>query len=61
MATHPVTAPPTLREIARRAGVSHTTVALALRGDPVLPEPTRRRVSRLAAAMATGRIRWSPR
>lgn len=51
MANHPVAAAPTLRDIARRAGVSHTTVALALRGDPVLPERTRRRVGRLAEAM----------
>src|SRR4051794_4150253 len=43
--------PPTLREIARRAKVSHTTVSLALRNDPVIPESTRARICRLADAM----------
>src|SRR5688572_25317997 len=42
---------PTLRDVARRAGVSHTTVSLALRNDPVLPAPTRQRVRRLADTM----------
>ncbi len=36
--------PPTLREIARRAGVSHTTVSLALRNHPSIPEETRERM-----------------
>ena len=40
--------PPTLREIARRAGVSHTTVSLSLRNHPSIPEPTRERLRRLA-------------
>ena len=40
--------PPTLREIARRAGVSHTTVALSLRNHPSIPEETRERLRRLA-------------
>jgi LacI family transcriptional regulator len=40
--------PPTLREIARRAGVSHTTVSLSLRNDPSIPEPTRERLRHLA-------------
>jgi LacI family transcriptional regulator len=40
--------PPTLREIARRAGVSHTTVSLALRNHPSIPEPTRERLRHLA-------------
>ena len=40
--------PPTLREIARRAGVSHTTVALSLRNHPSIPEPTRERLRGLA-------------
>jgi LacI family transcriptional regulator len=40
--------PPTLREIARRADVSHTTVSLALRNHPSIPEPTRERLRRLA-------------
>ena len=40
--------PPTLREIARRAGVSHTTVALSLRNHPSIPEATRERLRQLA-------------
>lgn len=43
--------PPTLREIARRAGVSHTTVSLSLRNDPTIPERTRARMHRLADTM----------
>src|SRR3982750_4698614 len=43
----PVT-PPTLREIARRAGVSHTTVSLSLRNHPSIPEKTRERLRHLA-------------
>lgn len=42
---------PTLREIARRAGVSHTAVSLALRNDPELPARTRMRLRRIADAM----------
>jgi LacI family transcriptional regulator len=42
------TAPPTLREIARRAGVSHTTVSLSLRNHASIPEVTRKRLRRLA-------------
>ncbi len=49
MALTPAAAnPPTLREIARRAGVSHTTVSLALRNHPSIPEATRARLRRLA-------------
>jgi LacI family transcriptional regulator len=40
--------PPTLREIARRAGVSHTTVSLSLRNHPSIPTETRERVRVLA-------------
>lgn len=40
--------PPTLREIARRARVSHTTVSLSLRNHPSIPERTRTRIQRLA-------------
>jgi len=40
--------PPTLREIARRAGVSHTTVSLSLRNHPSIPEATRERLRALA-------------
>jgi LacI family transcriptional regulator len=43
--------PPTLREIAQRAGVSHTTVSLSLRNDPTIPARTRERVRELADAM----------
>ncbi len=44
----PQASPPTLREIARRAGVSHTTVSLSLRHDPCIPASTRRRVRLVA-------------
>jgi DNA-binding LacI/PurR family transcriptional regulator len=40
--------PPTLREIARRAGVSHTTVSLSLRNHASIPAATRDRLRRLA-------------
>jgi LacI family transcriptional regulator len=40
--------PPTLREIARRAGVSHTTVSLSLRNHPSIPLKTRERMRQLA-------------
>ncbi len=36
--------PPTLREIARSIGLSHTTVSLSLRNDPSIPAATRERV-----------------
>lgn len=39
---------PNLREIAAHAGVSHTTVSLALRGDLRLPVATRRRIEKIA-------------
>ncbi len=48
---HPSATPPTLREIARHAGVSHTTVSLSLRNDPMIPDPTRVRIQKLADAM----------
>ncbi len=38
----------TLREIAAQAGVSHTTVSLALRGDRRLPAATRKRIEKVA-------------
>lgn len=41
-------APPTLREIARQAGVSHTTVSLCLRNHPSIPEQTRNKIHQLA-------------
>jgi LacI family transcriptional regulator len=43
--------PPTLREIAQRAGVSHTTVSLSLRNDPTIPAHTRARLCTLADTM----------
>jgi LacI family transcriptional regulator len=44
----PSSNPPTLREIARRAGVSHTTVSLSLRNHPSIPEETREKLRHLA-------------
>lgn len=38
----------TIRDIARIAGVHFTTVGLALRGSPQLPEVTRRRIRKIA-------------
>lgn len=40
-----------LRQIAARAGVSHSTVSLALRAHPSIPEATRARVLQLAGEM----------
>src|SRR5882757_1318453 len=51
MAATPPSTPPTLREIARRGGVSHTTVALSLRNHPSIPDPTRERLQQLADDM----------
>lgn len=39
---------PSIRDVARRAGVSHTTVSLALRNDPRVVAATRRRVRQAA-------------
>ncbi len=41
----------TLADVARKAGVHVTTVSLALRNHPRLPEPTRKRLQELAARM----------
>jgi LacI family transcriptional regulator len=41
----------TQRDIALKAGVSHVTVSLALRHDPGIPEKTRRRIEKIAAAL----------
>jgi len=46
--SNPSANPPTLREIARQAGVSHTTVSLSLRNHASIPEATRKRLRRLA-------------
>lgn len=40
---------PTIRSLAALAGVSRTTVSLALQNHPRLPEGTRKRIQRLAA------------
>jgi len=41
----------TMQDVARAAGVHQTTVSLALRNDPRLPEATRRRLRMLAAKL----------
>ncbi|HRP04381.1 MAG TPA: LacI family DNA-binding transcriptional regulator, partial [Opitutaceae bacterium] len=41
----------TLSDVAKRAGVHVTTVSLALRNHPRLPESTRRRIQSLAKRM----------
>lgn len=41
---------PTVRQLAALAGVSRTTVSLALRNHPSLPAATRNRIQKLAAA-----------
>jgi LacI family transcriptional regulator len=41
----------TMRDVAAKAGVSHTTVSLALRGDPRIQPETRRRIRRMAQAL----------
>ncbi len=41
----------TLRDVAREAGVHFTTVSLALRNSPQLPEATRKRIREAAAAL----------
>ncbi|MBC2603493.1 LacI family DNA-binding transcriptional regulator [Puniceicoccus vermicola] len=43
--------PVTLRDIAREAGCSHSTVSLALRNHPRIPEKTRLAIQSLAAKM----------
>ena len=47
----PSTLRPSIRDVARGAGLSHTTVALALRSDPRIPANTRRKVERAAAQL----------
>ena len=41
----------TLRDIGKEAGVHHTTVSLALRNHPSLPEQTRERIRKIADEM----------
>jgi len=41
----------TQRDVAREAGVSHMTVSLALRGEPGIPETTRKRIGKIAARL----------
>src|SRR4051812_19855777 len=42
---------PNIRKIAKAAGVSHTTVSLALRNHPRVSEQTKRRIQTLAKKM----------
>lgn len=44
----PVETPVTIREIANRLNVSHTTVSLALRDDPTISQKRREEIKRLA-------------
>lgn len=44
--------PVTLHHVARMAGVSHTTVSMALRGDPRIKDSTREKVLEAARALA---------
>jgi DNA-binding LacI/PurR family transcriptional regulator len=41
----------TQRDVARKAGVSHVTVSLALRHDPGIPEKTRKRIEKIAKTL----------
>ena len=41
----------TIKDIARKAGVSHSTVSRALRDDVSIPPRTAQRIKRLAAKM----------
>lgn len=43
--------PVSMKDVARRAGVTKNTVSLSLRGDPQIPEKTRQRIARIAAGM----------
>src|SRR5258708_3337364 len=43
--------PPTMRQIAQRAGVNRSTVSLALRNDPRLKAETRQKIHDLAKEM----------
>ncbi len=42
---------PSIRDVAAQAGLSHTTVSLALRRDPRIPVATRQRVEAVARAL----------
>jgi LacI family transcriptional regulator len=42
---------PSIRDVARQAGISHTAASLALRRDPRIPAATRRRVEQTAAQL----------
>jgi DNA-binding LacI/PurR family transcriptional regulator len=41
-----------IKDIARLAGVSHSTVSRALRDSPLIPEPTARRIKQIAADLS---------
>jgi len=41
----------TIKDIARKAGVSHSTVSRALRDEPAIPQQTAQRIKRLAIKM----------
>ena len=43
--------PPTMSDIARRAGVSKNAVSLALRRSAQIPEKTRRRIEKIAQSL----------
>lgn len=47
----PKSMPPTIRELAKLAGVSRTTVSMALRNSPRISSEVRERIIRLAAEM----------
>ena len=40
-----------IKDVAKAAGVSHSTVSRALTNSPLIPEPTRRRIERVAQRM----------
>ena len=41
----------TIKDIARQAGVAHTTVSRALRGSPLIPPETTQRIRQIAAEL----------
>jgi LacI family transcriptional regulator len=51
MSGDPLASGVTLRDIAKRLGISHSTVALALRNAPRIPESRRRQIQAMAESM----------